>query len=105
LYDKFVGFAEDMGLVGEHLKRSQNAYDGAMNKLTNGNGNLVGRAERMRKLGLDNKKTLSKDLIADQQPEDDQITVLRPGAATTTLPEAAEDAATATPQDTPPDAE
>lgn len=104
LYDKFVGFAEDMGLVGEHLKRSQNAYDGAMNKLTNGNGNLVGRAERMRKLGLDNKKTLSKDLIADQQPEDDQITVLPPGAATT-LPDAAEDAAAAIPQDTPPDAE
>ncbi|MBC9931718.1 DNA recombination protein RmuC [Chitinophaga qingshengii] len=65
LYDKFVGFAIDMGKVGEQLKRSQEAYDDAMNKLSAGHGNLVGRAERMRKLGLENKKTLPSQLTAD----------------------------------------
>ncbi|QJB34390.1 DNA recombination protein RmuC [Chitinophaga oryzae] len=65
LYDKFVGFAEDMGMIGEHLKRSQGVYENAMNKLSTGHGNLVGRAERMRKLGLENKKSLPRQLIAD----------------------------------------
>lgn len=69
LYDKFVGFAEDMGLIGEHLKRSQNVYENAMNKLNTGNGNLVGRAERMRRLGLDNKKTLPRQLTVDLLPD------------------------------------
>jgi DNA recombination protein RmuC len=82
LYDKFVGFAEDMGLIGEHLKRSQNVYESAMNKLSSGSGNLVGRAERMRKLGLDNKKVLPKDLVADQrEQEEDPVTAIGPAAA------------------------
>lgn len=75
LYDKFVGFAEDMGMIGAHLKRSQNTYDDAMNKLTSGNGNLIGRAEKMRKLGLDNKKVLPKEMTADLLlPEEERIT-------------------------------
>ncbi|WP_212000840.1 DNA recombination protein RmuC [Chitinophaga sp. HK235] len=65
LYDKFVGFAEDMGLIGEHLKRSQNVYENAMNKLSTGHGNLVGRAERMRRLGLDNKKNLPRQMTME----------------------------------------
>lgn len=82
LYDKFVGFAEDMSTIGDSLKRSQEKYDSAMNKLSTGNGNLVGRAEKMRKLGLDNKKVLPKDLTADQSfdmqlPGEEPITVIR----------------------------
>ncbi|MFY0253082.1 DNA recombination protein RmuC [Chitinophaga sp. 30R24] len=81
LYDKFVGFAEDMSKIGEQLKRSQDAYEGAMNKLTTGNGNLVGRAEKMRKLGLDNKKVLSRELTERELPEEDQVTVIPPANA------------------------
>ncbi|PSL49254.1 DNA recombination protein RmuC [Chitinophaga niastensis] len=75
LYDKFVGFAEDMGLIGEHLKRSQNVYENAMNKLSTGNGNLVGRAERMRRLGLDNKKVLPKEMTADLLSPTDELII------------------------------
>ncbi|MBC9910885.1 DNA recombination protein RmuC [Chitinophaga varians] len=73
LYDKFVGFAEDLGQIGEHLKRSQGVYDSAMNKLNSGHGNLVGRAERMRKLGLENKKNLPRQLTveAEMAPEEE----------------------------------
>ncbi|MGN7822165.1 DNA recombination protein RmuC [Chitinophaga sp. 22536] len=74
LYDKFVGFAEDMGLIGEHLKRSQSVYDSAMNKLHTGNGNLVGRAERMRKLGLENKKSLPRQLTVEVEMTTDEET-------------------------------
>lgn len=91
LYDKFVGFVEDLGLVGEHLKRSQHVYEGAMNKLVSGNGNLVGRAERMRKLGLDNKKGLPKEVTAKlQQPEDAPLAILPEETAAAEEQEAAE---------------
>lgn len=63
LYEKFVGFTEDMRAVGQHLGRSQEAYESAMNKLSTGKGNLVNRAESMRRLGLNNKKELPPELI------------------------------------------
>ena len=45
LYDKFVGFAQEMERVGEQLLRTQESYDLAMNRLTRGKGNLVRRVE------------------------------------------------------------
>lgn len=72
LYDKFVGFVEDLATVGEQLKRSSSAYEQAMNKLTAGHGNLVGRAEKMRKLGLNNKKELPKQVQQTLLPEEDE---------------------------------
>ncbi|WP_161596843.1 DNA recombination protein RmuC [Chitinophaga vietnamensis] len=72
LYDKFIGFAEDMALIGEHLKRSQHVYEAAINKLTTGHGNLVGRAERMRRLGLDNKKEMPKTLIVEPETSEEE---------------------------------
>ncbi|MCW3462365.1 DNA recombination protein RmuC [Chitinophaga nivalis] len=86
LYDKFVGFSEDMGLIGDHLRRSQQVYDSALNKLTTGNGNLVGRAEKMRRLGLDNKKTLPKDLTANAATdrEETNTPAALPATASTT---------------------
>ncbi|MFN5378966.1 MAG: DNA recombination protein RmuC, partial [Ignavibacteria bacterium] len=59
LYDKFVGFVEDLSKVGEQLTRTQKSYDDAYKKLTAGTGNLVSRAERLRELGVKTTKTLS----------------------------------------------
>lgn len=58
LYDKFVGFAEDLVDLGKRLDQTQKSYDGAMNKLQSGHGNLVRQAERIRKLGARTSKTL-----------------------------------------------
>jgi DNA recombination protein RmuC len=58
LYDKFVGFVEDLSKVGEQLTRTQKSYDDAYKKLTAGTGNLVSRAERLRELGVKTTKTL-----------------------------------------------
>ncbi len=63
LYDKFVGFAQEMERVGEQLLRTQESYDLAMNRLTRGKGNLVRRVEAMRDLGLKPKKQLSSALL------------------------------------------
>lgn len=62
LYDKFVGFAEDLEVIGNRLNQTQTVYDQAMNKLKNGRGNLINRAEKLRLLGVKTTKKLSRDL-------------------------------------------
>ncbi|MBI1268026.1 MAG: DNA recombination protein RmuC [Cryomorphaceae bacterium] len=69
LYDKFVAFTEDMLQVGKTLESSMSAYDAAMNKLKEGKGNLIGRADKMRKLGLTNKKNINPQLLSDNDLE------------------------------------
>lgn len=58
LYDKFVGFVEDMNHIGNQLGKTQEQWERAMNKLQTGKGNLIRRAEQMKKLGLSPKKAL-----------------------------------------------
>jgi DNA recombination protein RmuC len=58
LYDKLVLFVEEMQSIGTHLQRSQNSYDKAMNRLKEGRGSVIRRAENMRELGLRPKKLL-----------------------------------------------
>ncbi len=58
LYDKFVGFVEEVEQIGKHLNRASRAQQGAMNKLRDGRGSLSSRAESLRELGAKNKKEL-----------------------------------------------
>lgn len=69
LYDKFVAFTEDLLQVGKTLQSSVTAYDAAMSKLKDGRGNLIGRADKMRKLGLTNKKSFGSQLLTDNDQE------------------------------------
>ena len=71
LYEKLVAFVEDMEKIGEHIGRTQKSFDGAMNKLATGKGNLIRRAESMRKLGLKPKKALPSSLV----PNDDEYII------------------------------
>ncbi len=63
LYDKFVGFAEDMAEIGNRLKQTQSAHDKAMQKLSTGTGNLVRQAELLRGLGARAGKILPATLL------------------------------------------
>lgn len=63
LFDKFVGFSEDLITLGKQLNTAKGTYDGAMNKLSEGKGNLVSRSEKMRKLGLKTTKQMNKKLV------------------------------------------
>lgn len=65
LYDKFVGFVNDMSKIGDSIDKSQKAYTDAMNKLTSGTGNLVSRAENIRKLGAKTSKLIDDKLLED----------------------------------------
>ncbi len=63
LYDKFVGLAEDLTDIGNKLKATQKSYDLSMNKLLTGKGNLVGRVEKIKKLGAKTSKVLSQQFL------------------------------------------
>jgi DNA recombination protein RmuC len=63
LYDKFVGFCEDLILVGRKMDEAKGTYGEAMKKLSEGSGNLVGRAEKMKKLGARVSKLLPQKLV------------------------------------------
>ena len=71
LYDKFVGFVEDLENIGRKIDDSKNSYTDAMKKLKDGNGNLVRRAERIRELGAKTSKTLPRTLLDSADGEDD----------------------------------
>lgn len=63
LYDKFVGFTQDLIGVGKKIDDSKVAYKDAMNKLVEGRGNLIGRVEKLRELGAKASKNISQPLL------------------------------------------
>lgn len=63
LYDKFVGFYEDLLKVGKKMDDAKGDYVEAMKKLYDGTGNLVRRAEKMKELGAKTTKQLPQSLI------------------------------------------
>ncbi len=69
LYDKFVGFVQDLELVGSRLDSTQNAFAAARGKLVAGRGNLVKRAEDLKALGVEASKSLPAALLDQAQAE------------------------------------
>lgn len=63
LYDKFVGFTEDLINIGKNLDRTKSDYNQAMKKLYDGSGNLVKRIENLKRLGAKTNKTIAQQLI------------------------------------------
>lgn len=63
LYDKFVGFVEDMAGLGTRLTQAQREYDQAYGKLVGGRGNLVGQAEKLKELGVRPTKSHEASLL------------------------------------------
>jgi DNA recombination protein RmuC len=63
MYDKLVGFVEDLINVGRKIEDAKEEYLKAMNKLKNGSGNLVKRAEKMKELGAKATKSLPQQIL------------------------------------------
>jgi len=63
LYDKFVGFVDDLEKLGQRLDQAQTSYHDAFNKLKTGKGNLIRSAEKVRELGVKPSKNLPTHLI------------------------------------------
>ena len=58
LLDKFYALLSDLNDLGSRLKLTQKSYDDAINKLSEGKGNLIRRAQRIEELGAKTKKNL-----------------------------------------------
>ena len=63
LYDKFVGFSDELIKVGNQMNTASSTYENAMKQLSQGKGNLVRRAEQLRQLGLKNSKNTHPSLL------------------------------------------
>ncbi|MCJ0972597.1 DNA recombination protein RmuC [Pseudomonas sp. PS1] len=63
LYDKFAAFIQDLDEIGTRLQQLDKAFAGARNKLTDGRGNLVARAEQLKLLGARASKRLPADWL------------------------------------------
>lgn len=66
LYDKFVGFLEDMAKIGKSLDASSTSYHNAMNKLSESSkygDTILGRMENLKKLGANTQKKISDIII------------------------------------------
>lgn len=73
MLDKFSAFTHDLEDVGKHIKRAEDAHQNALNKLSTGKGNLVGRADKLAKLGVKSSKKINPNLIQDHEPEDESM--------------------------------
>ena len=67
MYEKLVGFVDEMDKVGSLIDKTKDSYDTAMNRLKTGRGNVIKRAQNMKALGLKPKKNLS---IKSEHDED-----------------------------------
>lgn len=69
MYDKFVGFVEDLLKIGNKLKDTQKSYEDSMNKLTSGKGNLIKRVEDIKTLGVKTAKEIPEKLLDRAEEE------------------------------------
>ena len=69
LYDKFVGFVEDLQAVGDSLGKARKAWEDASIKLHTGSGNLVSQTEKLKQLGAKAAKSLSNALLEKANEE------------------------------------
>ena len=69
LYDKFVGFVEDMTGLGNRLNQARTSYDEAMGKLSLGGGSLLRQVEQLKSLGAKTSKSLPSNLLDLSEPD------------------------------------
>lgn len=65
LYDKFVGFVDDLSKIEKSLERTSKEFGEAQKKLHSGKGNIVSRIEKIKNLGAKATKQLDSDLLED----------------------------------------
>ena len=72
VYDKIRGFVEELDKLGKQLGTAHTTYDGVMNKLTRGHGNLIRQASSFVDLGVKVKKALPKSIAEQAGIETDE---------------------------------
>ena len=62
LYDKFVGFVENLEKLGKNIDQAKTVYTEAFKQLSTGNDNLIIQTKKLKALGIKNKKNLPQSL-------------------------------------------
>ena len=70
VYDKFVGFSDDLKQVGHYLERSTSSYHQAYKKLKQGRGNIIERLEGIKRLGARAEKNIDPQLVRSALSEE-----------------------------------
>ena len=61
LHDSFVMLENELAQVGEQMEKALRTHAAAVKRISTGRGNLVGRVDKLRKLGADARKRLPED--------------------------------------------
>lgn len=72
LYDKFDGFVTNLIKIGKKMDEAKTEYEGAMNKLVEGKGNLVRSVQKLKIMGAATSKKLPENLISRAEANDEQ---------------------------------
>jgi DNA recombination protein RmuC len=67
LYDKFSSFVENLEKVGKNIDQAKNVYNDAFKQLYTGNDNLIVQTQKLKSLGIKNKKDIPQSLIDNSQ--------------------------------------
>ena len=67
MYDRLVDFTVHLENIGNRLSQASISYESAMKTLSTGKGNVVKKAEDLRKLGIKNKKSISNELTDNEE--------------------------------------
>lgn len=62
LYDKFANFVENLEKVGKNIDQAKTVYNDAFKQLSTGKDNLISQTEKLKSLGIKNKKELPQSL-------------------------------------------
>jgi DNA recombination protein RmuC len=71
MYDKLVGFADDMGKIKTAIRKADEHYEEAYKKLSEGRGNVLSTAQRIKTLGAKTTKQLPQSTDNDTETETD----------------------------------
>ena len=66
MYDKFVGFSEDLMKISKQIDGIQGSFSAARSKLSDGKGNLVRQVEQLKELGAQTNKKIPKGLKGEK---------------------------------------
>ncbi len=69
LYDKFVGFLENLEKVGKNIDLAKNSYNEAFKQLKTGKDNLVIQTQKLKELGAKNRKSIPSTLLENSDHE------------------------------------
>jgi len=98
LYDKMRLFVDDMSALGQSLDKAQGSYRQAMNKLSEGRGNLIGQTEGFRALGVEVKRPINPLLAQQASAQHDEEFEAASDEDVGTLPGAEDDDAAEQPR-------